>query len=263
VSEIDDLRIEVARLRRAATRKISRIKTIHGARVSGTEFDPRRSAGSHSQYTSKQLSAYRERLQEYLSRQNQFVPDALRRPVPRAEFMEYKRAEQQYRESAGQVFDRIKDVELPSGETIVQRLAKMDVLHKQMHNPSVNMIFDPHTREAMDITSRDAMRKLTKSMKRDSSPASIRRKINQARQQFAQMMDTINMPELYAATKSLNNNQFVALWNYRGFASVVSFAYEMAKKMLSPKDESWGHQQLRDQMMDAMEMVDWARQLKV
>lgn len=248
-------------MRRAATRKISRIKNTHGAVVSGSEFDPRRSTKAPDRYTEKQLRAYASALSDFLSRDNQYVPDASKRPVPRREFVEYKRQEAKYRDTAGTIYDRIKNVELPSGETISQRLAKMNVMHKQMHNPTVNTIFDPHSRQSDDIVSRDALKKLTKAMRRDSSPSAIRRKVQQAREQFASMMDVINMPELFDATKGLTNDQFVALWNHTGFASAVSLSYQAAKKMLSPKEESWGHEMLRQQMVDAMELIDWARQI--
>jgi len=182
--------------------------------------------------------------------------------MPRAEFTEYKRQEAKYAASAGDVYERIKDVKLPSGETIVQRLAKMDVLHKQMHNPTVNTIFDPHTRESYAFTSRDALKKLTKAMKKDASPTAINRKIKAARQQFAAMMDIINMPELFAATKKLTNDQFVALWNHTAFAGAVALSYTAAMKMFTPKEESWGQEMLRQQMADAMELITWAKQIK-
>jgi len=249
-------------MRRNATKKISRIKTRHGAMVTGSEFDPRRATKLPAHYTQDQLIAYSARLADFLSRSHQFVPDAAKRPVPRAEFTEYKRQEAKYAASAGGVYERIKGVELPSGETIAQRLAKMDVLHKQMHNPTVNTIFDPHTRQSGDITSRAAMRKLTKAMKRDASPTAIRRKVKQAREQFSAMMDVINMPELFEATKKLTNDQFVALWNHTAFAGAVALSYTAAMKMFTPKEESWGTEMLRQQMGDAMELITWAKQIR-
>lgn len=250
-------------MRRAATRKISRIKTTHGVHVSGTEFDPRRSTTVPKRYTERQLQAYRDTLANFLSRSTQFVPDAGRQPMPRAEYRRYKELESTYRNTAGSVYERIKNVELPSGETIAQRLAKMDVLHKRMHNPTVNAIFDPHERESLDITSIDALRKLTKNLERDTRPETISRKIREARQQFAAMMNVINIPEMYKATESLTNEQFVALWNHTAFASAISLSYEASKKMLSPKEESWGHEMLRQQMGDAMNLVNWARSIKI
>lgn len=262
MSELNELRSEVARLRRAATRKISRIKTTHGAQVSGTEFDPRRPTGVPTHYTQKQLAAYKERLQQFLSRSNQFVPDASRQPIPRAEFREYKQQEAKYRETAGSVYERIKRTELPSGETIESRLARMTPMHKVMHGAPANSIFDPLTRESMDIVNRKALQKLTRSLKRGSTPEGIRRKVKDARQQLSDMLNTINSPELNEAVKKLSNNQFIALWNYTVFTAAISLTYANMKKMLTGEEESWAHDQVRQQMESAMEMVDWARRIK-
>jgi hypothetical protein len=250
-------------MRRAATRKISRIKQTHGALVSGTEFDPRRAPGVHAGYTEKQLTVYRERLADFLSRSTQYVPDASRAPLPRAEFAKYKTAETRYRESAGGVYEAIKHVELPSGETVGERMAKMTPLHKVMHNTAMNRVFDPHERSSDDITSLKSLRKLMRSLEKGSSPSEIRRKINESRDQMRQMLDVINEPELQHKVNELTHNQYVALWNYTTFASAVSLAYESAKKMLSPKEESWVQGRLRDQMGDAMEMIEWASRLPI
>jgi hypothetical protein len=249
-------------MRRAATRKISRVKMVHGALVSGTEFDPRRHTHVQEKYTTAQLNAYKSRLADFLSRSNQFVPDASKRPLPRSEFTEYKRQESRYAATAGGVYERIKNVELPSGESIAQRLAKMDALHKHMHNTAVNTIFDPHVRKSADIASRAALRKLTKTMKQNTTPAAIRRKVKDARKQFAQMMDVVNMPELFDATKKLTNDQFIALWNHTAFAGAVSLSYLAAMKMNTPKEESWGTEMLRQQMGDAMDLIEWAKQIQ-
>jgi hypothetical protein len=75
------------------------------------------------------------------------------------------------------------------------------------------------------------------------------------------MMQTVNMPGLHEAVKQLNNDQFVALWNFTSFATQVSFSYQSSKRMLTPKEQSWGHEAVRQQMSDAMVLVEWAKTL--
>jgi hypothetical protein len=250
-------------MRRAATRKISRIKQTHGAVVSGTEFDPRRAPGVHGGYTEKQLQAYRERLSSFLSRSTQYVPDASKQPLPRSEFQAYKAAEARYRESAGGVYEAIKHVELPSGETVEGRIAAMTPLHKVMHNSAMNRIFDPHERSSEDITSSKSLRKLQRSLEKGSTPREIRRKVKESRDQMRAMFDVINEPSLQRAVDKLTHNQYVALWNYTNFAAAVSLTYNSAKKMLTKEEESWAHGMIRDQMGDAMEMIEWASRLPI
>lgn len=261
MSELSDLRNQIARMRKAATRKISRNKTQRGVDISGSEFDPRRSTSAPKNYTASQLRAYRNELAGFLSRENQFVPDATRSPLPRSEWEAYKRREQAYRDTAGSVYERVKNVELPSGESIQERMAKMDVLHKRMHNPTVNTIFDPHNRQPQDIVSREALKKLNDDLKQKANPHNLRRRISQSREQFEKMAEVVNEPGLIDAVKQLTHDQFVALWNYTNFASAVALSYDSAKKMLSPKEESWGHEMIRQQMADANQLIEWAKNL--
>jgi hypothetical protein len=191
------------------------------------------------------------------------VPDASARPLPRSEFAAYKAAEARYRAAAGGVYEAIKDVELPSGETVAGRIAAMTPLHKVMHNSAMNRVFDPVERGADQITSLKSLRKLIRSLEKGSTPREIRRKVKESRDQMSQMLDAINEPSLQREVNKLTHNQYVALWNYTTFASAVSLAYESAKKMLSPKEEAWAQGRLRDQMGDAMEMIEWASRLPI
>lgn len=259
MDDINSLRREVERMRRAATRKVSRIKTRHGVNVTGTEFDPRRGTQLHERYTAAQLTAYKARLESFLSRQNQYVPDASARPIPRAEWQGYKAREDAYRQVAGTVYENLKNVELPSGETVAERLSKMNVVHKQMHNPVTNLFFDPHERMSQDVVSREALKKLKKDLDRKARPETLRAKVREAKEQFAKMAEVINEPDFRKAVTGLSDKQFVALWNYTNFASAIVMAYESAKKMLSPKEESWGHEKVRQQTNDAMSLVEWAK----
>lgn len=257
--DLDSLRADVERMRRSATRKISRLKTGKSVVISGTEFDPRRATKAHKSYTRKQLKSYQRELENFLSRKTQFVPDASRRPIPRNEWLDYKKVEAQHRDSVGKIFERMKNVELPSGETVSERLAKMDVLHKQMHNPVTNPFYDPRDRSSSDVTSRESLRKLQKDLKKKSSPRNQSARVSEARSQLEKMLSVINSPEIASAVKSLSQGQFVALWNYTAFASAIAMSYDSAQKMLTPREESWGHEKIRQQSNDAMELISWAK----
>ena len=262
MDEVDALRREVERLRRAATRKVSRIKTHHGVAVTHTEFDPRRAPHLHERYTAAQLRTYKEKLESFLSRSQQFVPDASRRPISRSEWQAYKERETRYRNMAANVYDRLKNVELPYGGTIEARMYKMTPsVQDFMHNPVTNLIFDPHTREPGDIVSRKALRKLTRDLDRRNQPSVIKRRIREAQEQFTKMVEVLGEPDLQRLVGGLTQNQFVALWNYTSFAAAVALSYAVAQKFLSPKEESWGHEMVRQQMSQAYELIDWAKKL--
>ncbi len=258
-NDLANLRADVARMRRSATRKISRLKTGKSVHISGTEFDPRRTTTAHKSYTRKQLESYQRELKSFLSRETQYVPDAKNRPIPRAEWREYKKVEAQHRDSVGKIFERMKNVQLPSGETVNERLAKMDVLHKRMHNPVTNPFYDPRDRESGDVTDRDSLRKLRDDLQRKSSPDNQTARVTEAKSQLEKMLSVINSPEIIDAVKGLSQGQFVALWNYTAFASAIAMSYDSAKKMLTPREESWGHEKVRQQSNDALELISWVK----
>ena len=246
-------------MRRAATRKVSRLKTRKGVSVTGTEFDPRRAPQAHKQYTRRQLEVYQRELARFLKRDTQFVPDASRRPIPREEWNKYKAVEAKHRDIAGSIYERVKDIKLPSGESISERMAKMDVLHKHMHNPVVNQFYEPHNRVSQQVASRGALEKLQRDLKRKSSPRNQKAMVKQAKAQLEKMLSVVNSPDISRAVNSLSHNQFVALWNYTSFASAIAMSYDSAQKMLTPREESWGHEKIRQQSNDALELIEWAK----
>lgn len=257
--DLSTLRNDIARARRAATRKVSRLKTRHGVSVSGTEFDPRRPPQAARKYTRKQLESYKRELDKFLSRSTQYVPDSRARPIPRKEWDRYKTVETKYRDMAGTIYDKVKDVQLPSGETISERLAKMDVLHKSMHNPVVNKFYEPKDRQSGDVTSRNALRKLERDLRRKSTPRSQKAMVREAKAQLAKMLDVVNSRDVANQVNTLSTGQFIALWNYTNFASAIAMSYDSAKKMLTPREESWGHEKIRQQTNDALELIEWVK----
>ena len=263
MDDLSALRAEVERMRRAATRKVSRLKTARGVEVSGTEFDPRRGTQTPNTYNATQLNAYRNKLSKFLSRNNQYVPDVEKRPIPQSEWDAYKRRENRYRQTAGQVYEQVKDITLPSGETVRERLSKMDAVHKQMHNTVMNPIFDPHNRSSGDIVDRKALAKLSKSLSKNSTKKSVATKVQMARDQSRQMIDVIGDRGMTKQLDKLSDNQFIALWNYTTFASNLALNYSSARKMLSDKESPMEDDIIRQQSNDAKEMVSWAKGLKL
>lgn len=257
------MRDDIARMRKSATRKISRLKTNKDVLITGTEFDPRRATTAHKSYTRKQLAAYQDELKRFLKRDTQYVPDARKRPIPRKEWQEYKRVEDQHRDSVGKIFEAMKNTQLPSGETISERMSKMDVLHKQMHNPVTNPFYDPRDRQSNDVTSRKSLDKLKKDLDRKSRPQNQRSMVRLAKMQLEKMLSVVNSPEIAEAVKGLSQGQFVALWNYTSFASAIAMSYDSAKKMLTPREESWGHEKIRQQSNDAIELISWVKEQKI
>lgn len=259
--DISRLNADVARLRKAVTRKVSRLKQRHDVYVSGTSFDPRVPPSTLKNYTPSQLRAHRNELGAFLDRSNQFVPDSQRRPIPASDWKRYKRLESQFNEKVHDFFDRVRDIRTLSGETIGERMAARTPDHRQMGNPAVNAPYEPVERRSIAVSSRAALEKLIAQKEEQIKPGWFERHNREGMEQFTKMLDVLNNQKLENAVKGLTSEQFSVLWNYEGFATSISIQYEIALKMLSDKELPW-HSDLAEQALRrANELVKWASNL--
>lgn len=254
-----ELRQEIERLRKAATRKVSRVKRTYGALVSGSEFDPRRAPQIHKRYTARQLETYKRELQGFLSRGNQYVSGSRGVPIPREKWSRYKAAEQQYNARVNANFERFAKVELPSGEPIESRMVRMTPRHRQMYNPAVNSPYDPPVRRSQSIVSERGLDKLIAEMEARLSGDYDKKRLDDGREQFKQMADRIGDDSLKDKVDSLNDEQWELLWNYTPFATDMSMDYQITKLMYEEKDQAWHHGVLQGVRHEYNQLLDWAK----
>lgn len=261
-TELSALRDEVVRLRKAVTRKVSRIKVTHGAQVSGSEFDPRRSPALHKRYTASQLRAYGQELSSFLSRGNQFVGGSAGVPIPRKQWQRYKAAESQYNARMHENFARVADIALPGKEPIWSRMARSTPRHRQLHNPAVNTPYDPPERKPGSVTGMRALDRLIADMEERLSGEYDKRKLDEGRDQFRKMADEIGDEELRYKADNLTNEQWELLWYYTDFANDVSFNYQISQLMYDGKDQAWHHKVYDDLSNEYHKLLDWAKQAR-
>lgn len=231
---------ELARLRalaiqrhKAATKKISRNTVARGAKISGTEFDPRRSLALVRNYNSKQLAVYIKKVDEFTSRKTQFVPDAKYRPMPIGDWQKYKAAEKTLNDINQKRFKKIKDLKLPNGFTVAQKLSQTDSLHPQMHNPASNSAHREINRRSKTAKSLQALAKLEMDMKNRATPEYRAHLEAQNRLSVSKMLDVIGDGKMKLEISALSSEKFNFLWDYSGeFANNLSMSYEALKKML-------------------------------
>lgn len=263
--EIESLRAEIKRLRKAVTRKVYRLKHNADVHLTGTSFDPRRAARSETKYTAPELRSYAQEMSRFLDRGNQFVADRQNRPIPRQEWREYKALESQVRDRVNSYFERVQDLVLPgpSQETIRQRMAKMVPDHLQMYNPAVNAPYRPPDKQPHQIDNRGALQKMKDSMRKRLEPDYFERHNEAGMDQFIQMAEIINEPDLVEDVRGLNSEQFAILWNYTAFPTAISLQYEAAQKMLSDKERPWHTESQAQAVKDARALTKWAKTLKL
>ena len=259
-TELERLRAEALAKHKAATRKISRLKTSKGAVISGTQYDPRKSPALLKRYTTPQLKAYLRRLEYFNSRKVQFVGDMRKRPVEQGTWTEYQRAEKKYHDRVRTEFERIKDLKMPVGDqTIGDRMEQITPTQRGAYNPPVNAPYNPTQRKPRMITSESSMRKLTEDMLRKASPENRAKEIARDRETFTKMAELINEPGLAQAVNGLTANQFHLLWNYTGFANDWGLSYATMKNRLTERDVGTGHEEMQIALREAHGLIEWAK----
>ena len=268
MSKINDLRADIKRLRNNATKKASRIRTTHGANITGTDFDPRRLPGTEKKYNMRQLLAYKQSLESFLDRKTQFV--GLRSgPVPRSDWLKYKAAETAYNSHVNTNFEKVKDRELPKpvseasrGETIGERMAKMTPDHRVMRGSSVNSPYDPIVRDPMGVKDNNALRKLTESAERRLRESQMGKDLDSARDQFDRMKFYIgdNDP-IFKGVESLNDEQFSILWYFTSFADNLSMEYNLLKMLNEGKGKAYAAPTIATARENYSELIDWAKKI--
>jgi len=258
----DSLSAEINRLRKAVTRKVSRIKTNTGIYMSGTRQDPRRSTHAVNTMSEPELRNYRSNLSAFLDRGNQFVPDSQMRPMPRAQWKAYKALEAKWNERVGKHMEGLKGIRLPSGMTIAERDAMMQPNHPQMANPSVNGP-RPIERESTNVAGTAKLMSLMDQMANRLETDYFSNLNETGKETFGKMIDRIGDDSLSDKVAGLTPQQFEVLWNWTPFATAISFQYELAMKELSPRDkETWAGTIQHDAVREAKRYVEWAQTLE-
>jgi len=267
--ELISKRQQVAYLTKRANHKISRLRKAADVEVAGSEYDPRKPKATVNRLNSRQLDAQIARLSQFNDRSTQFVGDIKRRPIPAAEWHDYKRAEKAHRDHMLDRYNRIKDITLPgqdgrSGhETIAQRRDKMRSDRRLAGNPTVNDPFDPPVRDHRNIKDRAALKTLLKDEKAKSKPGWDNKELKRQIGEFDKMIARVGDTKLAAKIAAMGPQKFFVLWNGTGFANAVATEYEQMMLLLRGKEQPYHEQLVRDAFQDAHRLVDWAENLEL
>lgn len=257
---LDSLRADIERLRKASTRKVSRIKSNYGALVSGTQFDPRRSPHIENRYNKRQLESYKSQLESFLSRKTQFVGGSGGTPITRQQWERYKDAENQYNARVQSNFAKVADIRFPGGgETVDSYMERRTPRHREMTNPAVNSPYQPVVRRPAGFESGTALGDMIDEMEARLSGEYDRKQLERGRDQFGKMADRLGDDSLRAAVNELSDEQWELLWYYTPFANDVSMHYEFQKVIFSGKDQAVHHKVVEDAKQEYQELIDWAK----
>lgn len=262
MTDINELRQQLLARQRAAGKKISRIKSNTGAVIAGTEFDPRTSRANINRLNARQLQARLNRIESFIARPNQYVADAENRPVPRAIYQRYQRAEAVSNRMKQQRMDQVGNIQLPQGDyTIRERHAAFHAgmgpaQRRQMPN-QVDVF--PFNRPAGAFASADAMVKVAKYLEQSTTPAAQKRRMRAMRDQAESMVKVMNSKRVMSTLQNLSNEQFDVLWTHTNFARLMSFAYEFM--MDRAGSDAWVREIFETQVGEAEDYINWASKI--
>lgn len=264
-SELASLRAQVLKRQRDVGRKVSRLGR-QGVDVGGTNFDPRRAPENVNRYSERQLRAQLGRLDRFMDRKTQFVGDAKRRPIPRAEWEPFARVQNQYRKFVAARDAGIKDARLPWGETVADRQETLTDRSRRRNtrknNPSARRTHDFIERKPEHIADRNALKTLTRDLKKRMTPKWDREQREKNRDELRQIFEGFNGSkdfDLERDIAALSNRQFDLLWGDTPFATAASLIYEQIQKMLAGKDAASAQEIIDANAAEAKRLVEWVK----
>lgn len=227
--EAKRLRAEVQKRIKSVNAKIARTQKNTGAKLSGTEFDPRRRAGIEKNYNAKQLSVYLSKLNDFMRRTNQFVSGNRGAPLPRGQFNAYKKLEQEYGAAGAAHEATVGNIQLPEAYgdlTIRQHKA----ITPESQGSAVYGPYRQYNREAKDIKNVGALQKLSQNLKNMLRSSYLQGQISAGREQLEKALSIMGENEMINQVNGLSDYQFDVLWFGTEFAENVFDRYDLLKE---------------------------------
>lgn len=253
-----ELRATVRKLETNAKRKVNRNKAKGIAGVN--TFTPVRPSIDLGSLNKRQLTTYSHQLQRFNSRRNQFLADANGEALPSRAWKAYKRKENAYNAKVNAIFDEVKGLTLPNGQSIKDRMNIITPDHPAMANQAVNALFRPTSREVSAVNGMHGLDRLNKLIDKKLAPDYFAERRKGDKEALGQMLDMLGDDELTERVGALTDKQFDTLWNYTEFVTDIVLNYESAKQALrtpNAKKEAW-LEALDSGLMDsAYEHVKW------
>lgn len=260
MSDIDDLRREIAKARSNATAKIGRLKK-KGINLEGKDSDPRRAPGVQKAYTKAQAESYLQKLKTFNNRANGYVRLS-EGYVTRAEVNELAALNRRYNLKGQRNYDRVKDTILHNGETVAQRDAKLSPATnlRRANGHASRRMYSPVNNRPENIAGPEALKKLIAQRKKQLAKDFEPIETFKSRRQAMGMVRSYGDKKLIDAVRSLTNEQFRMLWNYGPFASDASRGYERQKLLAQQGSDAKYDSVMSDAKEDIYNAISWAKE---
>lgn len=255
--EIQQLRAEVRKRHRAATRKASRLRA-KGVELSGTSIDPRRDLAKVKKYTAKQMQAYLSELNNFTSRRTQYAPGMNKGLLDGNLWSEYQRVQARLNRRNRADMEQRKDLFIPAEGMTIGEIVETVPAHPTTGNPATRMPHIPQNRTSRGIPNNEQLKKLIADTKAKLDKEYIAKDTEIDRATALSMVDVIGDMELLNDIGSMSREKFRTLWKYtKTFANIMSFDYLIAKSRLhEDKTLSWHDNAFDNQLVIMKNMID-------
>lgn len=256
MSDAKQIRAEVKKRLKAVQAKIRRTEQNTGAKVGGSEFDPRRRSGIENNYNAKQLSNYLVQLNDFMRRNNQFVGGHRGTPLPRGQVSYMLAQQEQIKALKNSRDSAMNQLQTPAGMSVTQHTA----MTPRMGGHSDFGIYPDMNVEAKDIANVGALRKLTRQMISILKGDRVEKVINQGRDSLIKALEFMGEEEFVNAVEDLSDYQFDALWFGTNMAESTFLKYEQLKERAAgTRKESWQDKVVDTAFIENKALLDWAK----
>lgn len=256
MSDAKAIRAEVKKRLKAVQAKIRRTERNTGARVGGSEFDPRRRAGIENNYNAKQLSNYLVQLNDFMRRGNQFVGGHRGAPLPRGQ-VSYLMSQQEQIKALKEARDSaMNQLQTPAGMSVTQHTA----MTPRMGGHSDFGVYPDMNVSPKDIASAGALKKLTRQMINILKGDRVEKVINEGRDNLIKALEYMGEDEFVDAVEDLSDYQFDALWFGTNMAESTFLKYQQLKERAAgTRKEAWQDKVVDTAYAENKSLLDWAK----
>lgn len=263
-NDLNELRAQARKQHRAATKKISYLRNQKEVELSGSQFDPRRSARAISSYNRNQLNSYISQLETFNSRSTRFYRGARGTVITGEAWRQFRAAAVKVSRRNKVAFEKIAEIPLPNGTTIRQRVSMTTPKHPTMGtNLSVNRPFEEVKKSPRSMIGNKGALIMAQEMQSRLGPKWFSSRIKSDRESFHKMLAVANDHELSDKVDKLSDEQFNILWNYTGFADALGHWYQNLKDAMLGKEEPYFQETTDQSLRDVDDLIKWAGTLNL
>lgn len=204
--------------------------------------------------TSRQLRSYIKRIDNFVSRDNAFVPGYKGSPIGRSTWAEYKRLERQYNKMSREYEAQFGAIEIPGlGVPLEQALRD-----RPNRAGGARYTFEEYNREARNVTGEKSLGDLIKDMRQKLDPGYLEKRMSGVRDRIRQMLDETGDNVVQRRIDELSDNQLAFLVDYTGFMNAIGGRYDYQKAMNvreQVEPENWMDDVYRDRAGVILEAI--------